>query len=133
MLDLSSLESIIVTRIKAQFSKKIKDKYPQIEFTTLEESKTAPKFPNVYIYLMPSPEVGQTLENDEIEGGLFTIQIKVTDNQNQARVKEVMGEIVRIMKKLRFSIPAMPDYKNTKDTWWSDARFRGTLANDSIL
>lgn len=133
MLDLNSLESIIFTRIKARFSPKIKSKYKDLTFTTEEESKTDPKFPNVYAFLMESPEVGMTLEGTSFAGGLFTIQIKVTDNQNQTRVKEVMSEISRIMKSMRFQIVGTATYQNTKDTYWSDARFRRVIADGDVL
>ncbi len=133
MLDLSALEPIIFTQIKARFSPKIKKKYESLEFTTQEESKTPVQFPNVYVYLMPGVETGLTLERTSIEGGLFTFQIKVTDNQNQTRVKEVMGEIVQIMKTMSFEIISMPAYENTKDTYWSTARFRRQLDRNDYL
>ncbi len=133
MLDLNSLESIIFTQIKARFSPKIKKKYPDIEFTTQEESKTDPKFPNVYVFLMESPEIGMTLEGTSFAGGLFTFTIKVTDNQNQTRVKEVMGEIVRVMKSMRFQMLFLPIYQNTKDEYWSTARFRRTICDGDYL
>lgn len=133
MLDLNSLESIIFTQIKARFSSKIKSKYKDLTFTTEEESKKDPSFPNVYVFLMESPEIGMTLEGTSFAGGLFTFQIKVTDNQNQTRVKEVMGEIVRIMKSMRFQMPAIPIYENTKDTYWSAARFRRTICDGDFL
>lgn len=133
MLDLNSLESIIFTQIKARFSSKIKSKYKDLTFTTEEESKTTPKFPNVYVYLMESPEIGMTLEGTSLAGGLFTVQIKVTDNQNQTRVKDIMSDIVRVMKSMRFQIPAMPVYQNTKDEYWSVARFRRTICDGDFL
>jgi len=135
LLDLNSLESIIFTQIKARFSSKIKSKYKDLTFTTEEESKTPPKFPNVYIGLETGTETGLTLERTAIEGGLFTFHIKVTDNQNQQRVKEIMGEIVRIMKTMSFNMPtgSMPIYQNTKDTYWSDARFRRQLDRNDFL
>lgn len=133
MLDLNSLESIIFTKIKSRFSPKIKSKYKDLKFTTEEESKTSPQFPNVYIFLMESPEIGTTLEGTSLTGGLFAFQIKVTDNQNQTRVKEIMGEIVRIMKSMRFQMVAMPIYQNTKDEYWSNARFRRTICDGDSL
>lgn len=134
MLDLNSLESIVFTQIKARFSSKIKSKYKDLTFTTEEESKTPPKFPNVYVYLMPSIENGRTFEGGGMECGLFAFQIKVTDNQNQTRVKEVMSEIMRIMgDELSFAAVSTPAYQNTKDTYWADARFRRELTRDSYL
>ncbi len=133
MLDLNSLEAIIATRIKAKMSKKIKEKYKNLQITTQEESKTPVQFPNVYVFLMESPEIGMTLEGTSFAGGLFTFTIKVTDNQNQTRVKEVMGEVVRIMKSMRFQMPFLPIYQNTKDEYWSNARFRRTICDGDIL
>ncbi len=133
LLDLNSLESKIFTQIKAKFSQKIKNEYKSLNFTVEEESKTDPQFPNVYIFLMESPEIGMTLEGTTFAGGLFTFQIKVTDNQNQTRVKDVMGEIVRVMKSMRFQMPAMPIYQNTKDEYWSIARFRRTICDGDFL
>lgn len=133
MLDLNSLESIIFTQIKARFSPKIKSKYKDLKFTTEEESKTNPKFPNVYVFLEQSPEIGMTLEGTSFAGGLFTFTIKVTDNQNQTRVKEVMGEIVRVMKSMRFQMPFLPIYQNTKNEYWSNARFRRTIGDGDKL
>ncbi len=133
MLNLNSLESIIFTQIKARFSPKIKSKYKDLKFTTEEESKTNPKFPNVYVFLEQSPEIGMTLEGTSFVGGLFTFTIKVTDNQNQTRVKEVMGEIVRVMKSMRFQMPFLPIYQNTKDEYWSNARFRRTICDGDFL
>ncbi len=134
MLDLLALESIIFTQIKARFSPKIKNKYPNLEFTTLEESNTPVKFPNVYVYLMPSIENGRTLEGGGMECGLFTFQVKVTDNSSQTPVKEIMSEIMRIMgEELSFTTISTPAYQNTKDTYWADARFRRELTRNSYL
>ncbi len=134
MIDLNSLESIIFTQIKSRFPPKIKKKYPNLEFTTQEESKTPVQFPNVYVYLMPSTENGRTFEGGGMECGLFTFQIKVTDNQNQTRVKEVMSEIMRIMgDELSFATVSTPAYQNTKDTYWADTRFRRELTTESYL
>lgn len=133
MLDLPMLESIIFSRLKAQFSQKIKAKYPHLTFTTQEESKGTPKFPNVYVYLMPGSEIGQTLEGDTFAGGTFTFQIRVTNNTGQTAVQEITNEIVKIMKKMRFSIVATPVYENDADTQWSVMRFRRPICNGDIL
>ena len=127
------LESIIFSRIKAEFSQKLKEKYPSISFTTQEESKSKPKFPNVYVYLMPGTEIGQTLEGDTFAGGTFTFQIRVTNNAGQTAVQEITKEVVRIMKKMRFSIVATAVYENGADTQWSVMRFRRPICNGDIL
>lgn len=133
MLELNMLESIIFSRLKAQFSQKIKEKYKDLTFTTQEKSKTKPKFPNVYVYLMPGSEIGQTLEGDTFAGGTFTFQIRVTNNTGQTAVQEITNEIVKIMKKMRFSIVATPVYENDADTQWSVMRFRRPICDGDIL
>lgn len=133
MLDLPMLESIIFSRIKGLFSQKIKSKYPNLTFTTQEESKGTPKFPNVYAYLMPGTEMGQTTEADVFEAGLFTFQIRVTNNTGQTAVQEITNEIIRLMKKMRFQIVATPVYENDSDTQWSVARFRRAIAENDRL
>lgn len=133
MLELNMLESIIFSRLKTQFSQKIKSKYKDLTFTTQEESKSKPKFPNVYFYLMPGTEIGQTLAGDTFAGGTFTFQIRVTNNTGQTAVQEITNEIVKIMKKMRFSIIATAVYENDADTQWSVMRFRRPICNGDIL
>lgn len=133
MLDLPMLETIVFSKIKGLFSQKIKSKYKDLTFTTQEESKGTPKFPNVYVYLMPGAEIGQTTEGDVFEAGLFTLQIRVTNNTGQTAVQEITNEIIRLMKKMRFQIVATPVYENDSDTQWSVARFRRAIAENDRL
>lgn len=124
MLD---IETIIYSRIKAHLTSKFKTKYPNISFTTSDRVQSAPKFPNVYVHLVGSPEVGNDLENNTILGVEATFQIETTDNQSQSRAKEVMNEVVMCMKTMRFSVVAMPEFDNTDSTFRSVARFRRTI------
>lgn len=133
MLELNMLESIIFSRLKGLFSQKIKGKYPNLTFTTQEESKSKPKFPNVYAYLMPGAETGLTLERTVFEEGLFTFQFRVTNNSGQTAVQEITNEIIRLMKKMSFEIVATPVYENDADTQWSVMRFRRTIGRNDIL
>lgn len=133
MLELNMLESIIFSRLKAGFSSKIKEKYKNLEFTTQEESKSTPKFPNVYVYLMPGTETGLTLERTVFEEGMFTFQIRVTNNNGQTAVQEITNEIIRLMKRMSFEIVGTPAYENNVDTQWSVARFRRTIGRNDVL
>lgn len=133
MLELNMLESIIFSRLKAQFSQKIKAKYPNLDFTTQEASKGTPKFPNVYVYLMPGMETGLTLERTVFEEGKFTFQIKVTNNSGQTAVQEITNEILRLMKRMSFEIVETPVYENDADTQWSVSRFRRTIGRNDVL
>lgn len=130
---LDQIESMIFSRIKAQFSERIKKKYPDLNFTTSNQSQTKPKFPTVYVHLMPSVEQGETLSGTDINAALVSFQIEVTDNQSQQRAGEVMWEVVRIMKTMRFSVTAMPEFANSNGTYRSVARFRRMIGAGDIL
>ena len=112
------ISSIVFTRIKNEFSSTLKTKYKMADsnFSTVGSSDTPAVFPFVYIQLLPSAEQGQDIEGTEINAGLFTFQIEVTDNQTQARSKEVMAEVKRIMKAMRFTVQPTPTLEDTKYT-----------------
>ena len=127
-----NLQSIIFSRVKNETTESLKKKYPEIRFTTSEKSETTPRFPNELIKQIGSVEQGQTLDGTTVNGGLFTFQIDVYDNQSQNRARQVMGEIVRIMKTMRFSIVAMPEFESS-DTHRCTARFRRVIGASDIL
>ena len=102
MLDM--LESQVITRIKTQFSKKLKDRYPNLKFTNSDRADTVPKF-----------------------------QIEVTTNTKMDEAKEVMDEVVRIMKTMRFQVTSMPEFQNTDSVYRRVARFRRIIGADDVL
>lgn len=132
MVDLMNIENLVFTRIKVQFSEKLKAKYTNLYFTTSDKAQTTPKFPTIYIHELPAVETGNDLENTEINGKLATFQIEVFDNQSQTRATEVMTEVVKIMKSMRFSINEMPHFDNT-DTYRKVVRFRRIIGNGDDL
>lgn len=133
MLELNMLESIIFSRLKAEFSPKIKAKYKDLNFTTQEESKVKPKFPNVYFCLVPEDEAGETLEGNTYAGGYFLAQIRITNNTGQTAVQEITTETMRIMKKMRFRFKGSSGYQNDADTQWSVMRFRRAICQNDVL
>lgn len=110
----SDIPSIVLTKVKYGFSSKLKTKYPNIKFTTSDSSNTAATFPTVYVNKLSSPEQGQDLEGTEIHAILATFQIEVTDNVSQSRANEVIDEVMRIMKAMRFQIVGDP-YPDNRD------------------
>ena len=130
---LDSLETQIFSLVKAKFSAKIKEKYKDLNFTTSDKSSTKAKFPTVYIHMLESPEIGETLEGTEINGVNATFQIEVTDNQSQARADEVSKEVLRIMKTMRFKAVGMPFHDNSGDTYRTVSRYRRGIADNDRL
>ena len=102
-------------------------------FSTVGSSDTQAVFPFVYIQLLPSTEQGQDIEGNEINAGLFTFQIEVTDNQSQTRAKDVMSEVKRIMKSMRFTVQTTPDIQDTKDTHRAIMRCNRRIGSNDIL
>ena len=129
------ISSNVFTRIKNEFSSTLKTKYKMTSsnFSTVGSSDTPAVFPFVYIQLLPSTEQGQDIEGNAINAGLFTFQIEVTDNQSQARAKDVMSEVKRIMKLMRFTVQPTPDIQDTKDTHRAIMRCNRRIGSSDIL
>ena len=129
------ISSMVFTRIKNEFSSSLKTKYKMTNsnFSTVGSSDTPAVFPFVYIQLLPSTEQGKDIDGNEINAGLFTFQIEVTDNQSQTRAKDVMSEVKRIMKSMRFTVQPTPTLEDTKDTHRAIMRCNRIIGSDDIL
>lgn len=127
--------STVFTRIKTNFSDSLKKKYKMTDknFSSVGSSNTPAVFPFVYIRLLPSTEQGQDIEGNTINAGLFTFQIEVTDNKKQVIAKDVMSEVKRIMKSMRFTVQPTPDIQDTKDTHRVIMRCNRRIGSDDIL
>ena len=129
------ISSVVFTRIKNEFSSSLKTKYKMKDenFSTVGSSDTPAVFPFVYIQLLPSTEQGQDIEGNTINAGLFTFQIEVTDNKKQVIAKDVMSEVKRIMKSMRFTVHTTPTLEDTKDTHRAIMRCNRRIGSDDIL
>ena len=129
------ISSMVFTRIKNEFSSTIKKNYKMKDenFSTVGSSDTPAVFPFVYIQLLPSAEAGQDIEGKTINAGLFTFQIEVTDNQKQNNAKEIMSEVKRIMKSMRFTVQCTPTLEDTKDTHRAIMRCNRIIGSGDIL
>lgn len=101
-------------------------------FSSVGSSNTPAVFPFVKLQLLPGSEIGEDLEGDKINAEKFSFQIDVTDNKSQARAKEVIREVKRIMKTMRFRGSSMPTQDDTKDTYRQTARFSRTIGKNDI-
>lgn len=131
MLDM--LESQVYTRIKTQFPSKLKEKYKNITFTTEDKVDSLPRFPTVYIHEMPGMETGADLQGGTINAVWSSFQIEATTNTKQSDAKEVMDEVVKIMKKMRFQVISMPEFQNTDSIYRRVARFRRIIGAGDVL
>lgn len=127
------IESQIFSRVKANFSERIKKKYENLAFTTQEVNKGDPKFPTIYINIIESSEVGSTLEGTSINGINVTFQIDVIDNESQQRADEVAAEVLRIMKSMRFKVVMMPIHVRQSGIYRTVSRYKRVISNNDIL
>ena len=129
------ISSVVFSRIKNEFSSSLKENYKMKDenFSTVGSSDAPAVFPFVYVQLLPSTEQGQDIEGNTINAGLFTFQIEVTDNQTQARAKDVMSEVKRIMKSMRFTVQCTPTLEDTKDTHRAIMRCNRIIGSCDIL
>ena len=129
------ISPIVFTRIKNGFSSTLMTKYKMTSsnFSTVGSSDTPAVFPFVYIHLLPSTEQGQDVDGNTINAGLFTFQIEVTDNKKQVIEKEIMSEVKRIMKSMRFTVQCTPTLEDTKDTHRAIMRCNRIIGFNDIL
>lgn len=105
------IPSKILSRVRNEFSSTLKTKYSMTSANFTDEATDTPsKFPLVYVHMLSPTEVGQTLDGESINGGLFTFQIEVYDNSKKSIAIDVMSEVLRIMKKMRFEVVGMPEH-----------------------
>ena len=110
----SDITSVVFTRVKAIVNKKLKTKYPDINFTTSSVASTDPKFPTVYVKRMQGAERGQDLEGSTVNAMLVTFQVEVTDNVSDTRAQEVADSVCEVFKSMRFQILGEPFPDNTQ-------------------
>lgn len=136
MIDwVDTIPSVVFTRIKTEFSQRIKDKYGMTNenFSTKIANESTAKFPFVSIRMLPSTEKGNDNEGIEINAGLFAFQVDVTDNKSQSRAKDVMSEVKRIMKSMQFISYEIPNFDNSQDVNRMTARFRRSIGKSDVI
>lgn len=126
------IESIIFSRIKQEGLEALATSFPNIYYTTSEETPTESKFPTVYVHEVPGTEQGEDLEGTEINAMLTTIQVDVTDNINKERVKTVMDEVLKTMKSMRFQVVVSVEIKKIDGVYKGTARYRRLIAQGDI-
>ena len=129
----SDIQTSVFTRIKAEGTKKLKTKYPNINFTTSSKKSSNPKFPSVYVKRMQGKEEGQTLDGQTVNAVTSTFQIEVTDNTSDTVAQDVADVIYGIMKTMRYSVLGEPISDNDADTYRNVSRYQRIVGFNDIL
>lgn len=123
----------VFTILKTKLKKKYTTKYPYLYVTSSDQTTETPIFPTVYIHQMGGIEKGRTMEGNDVNGFECTFQVEVTTNTTQEDAREVMREVVNIMKSMQFFIVTSPEFKNVNNLFRQVVRFRRNIgSNDNI-
>lgn len=139
-----SIPDIVFSRVMNDFSEDLKTKYKMQKikvngivkwsnFSTSQVSETPPIFPYITIIELPGAERGQDLEGSTINGGLFTFQVDVFDNDKESKAQKCMEEVMRIMKTMRFSVNPMPSFDSKPQEYRMTARFSRIIGSGDTL
>lgn len=125
----------VLTRLRVEGMKSLSEYYPNLNITDDDKQLEKPSFPTVFVQDIGGTEQGQDIEGKSVNAVLSTIQIDVVDNEKQSNVREVMSEMIRIMKSMGYSITTTANFERTTDnTYRMVARFRRMIGyNDTFV
>lgn len=129
------LENIILTLVKNKFPSDLKTKYglKSTSFTSKDISPTETSFPKVKVKITSMIEMGQDLDNKTINAVDATVQVDVVTNIKQGDANAIIGEVMEILKSMRFNIPTMPISMQEADLFRSTMRARRVIGNGDIF
>lgn len=100
-MELSAVESIVKTQLEVRLRNKLGTRFPKLSITS-EPSDDTPSFPNVYVQLTDTTEVGMSIPNQVIHANRYNFTIDISTNTNKADANIVADACKDIMKLLRF-------------------------------
>lgn len=108
----TSLEDEIFTIIKARATKRLKEKYPKLKFTTSDKGTGEPTFPLVYIHVVNGYETGKDLEGKDINGVYYSMMCEVFTNTSKEDCDIISAVLLDEFKELYFSTSVFPVQSN---------------------
>lgn len=124
----------VYSAVSYKAEKLLKKDYPNIKITDNGKANSNPTFPTVYIHELPGVEIGETIDGQNINGVMETIQVDVTTNTDPSDARIVMSVVADIFKKMRFKANQMPelDFGNG-EVYRSTARFQRVVGANDIF
>lgn len=126
MIDLTRIQDYIFSKIVKKFPQEVMTKYGMSNdnFTTNKVRNTEPTFPNVYVHITNSAEIGGETTGTMICGALVNFTIEVTDNDpDSLKSGHICREVTKIMKSLGFKANSLPITTNSLDSTVTIAQF----------
>lgn len=126
------IENLVFTNIKVNASKKLRDKFPNINFTTSNRTQGSPIYPTVYIHENEGQEKGQDLENKTINAVLSNIQVEVITDTSKDDAKKIASVCTDILKNMSFNITALPVFEEGSSYYRLIMRCSRTFGNADL-
>lgn len=129
----SDIEYKVLAKLRVEGTKKLKSKYPNINFTNEDTASDVPLFPTVYIKKLPGAETGEDLERTFVNGYVSGFQIEVITNTTDRDAQTVADVCYGIMKSMAYSMVGEPVPNNTATTKRNVARYQRNIDYNDIL
>ena len=126
------IENVVFTNIKVNATKKLKDKFPKINFTTSNRTQGSPIYPTVYIHENAGAEKGNDLENKTINAVESNIQIEVITDTSKDDAKKIASVCADIMKNMSFDITSLPVFEEGSSYYRLIMRCSRTFGNADL-
>lgn len=113
---IEDVESKLFTLVKYKGEKELKEKYPNIYYTTDNMASTETHYPTVYMKFLPNGERGKDLEGNRINAYLCGIQLEVTVSkaQGQSVAKKVIWQAIETLQEKCFEVFNIPEDISTE-------------------
>lgn len=127
----SQIESTVYTLLQYDLVDKAYAPFPNLNCTTSSENESLEgisDFPALYIHMLPSQEVGNTLYNGDIPALRVTFELQVFSNKSESECTKIMNACIMEMKKLYFTVSMFPDPQTSDKKYFAIARFTRIIA-----
>lgn len=105
------------------------DNFSMVKSDPSEEAE----LPFIYLSRITAIESADDLECDQVNGGLFTYQVKVTSNVSKEEVKEIMKEVTKAFKKMMFRATSLPVFVDTDNLHIQISRWQREICEGDEL
>lgn len=124
-----NIEDKVYSIIKDRLESKYTADYPNFNVTNTDEVVDNPMFPTVFVETLEGLEKGQDLENKTVNAVLAAFQIKITTNTKRSDLREIVNDVISIMKELGFNTIGMPVPVDDKLLYSYTTRFRRMIGS----
>lgn len=129
MIWVQDIEATIFSIIKYKTEPTLKNKFPNIRYSTEQATEENVKFPHVYVHLLPMVEQGGDIEGKTVNAVMATFQIDITSNTTKSDVLSVSYKLIEALKQIGFIISMFPEASKENNVHRAVLRARRLIGN----